>query len=114
MLLWTVYASIYTVTLFRTLSDKHLSHLISSGGSLVNLDPVIWDMKVRTNVITHKFYSTSWQSKVFCLMANVYRCMDVTCGILMARGMRSECGVAGELPHCLLYTLARALTSCLT
>ncbi len=45
-------------------SEKHVGHLIASRGSLVNLEPVIRDMKVRTNVITHQFYSTSWQSKV--------------------------------------------------
>ncbi len=85
-----VYASMRTVTLFRTLSDTHLSHLISSGGSLVNLEPVNRDMKVRINVITHEFNSTSRQSKAYCLIVNGYHCMDVSCGILMAREMRSE------------------------
>ncbi len=45
-------------------SGKHLGHTISSNGSLVNLDPVIKDMKITTSVIQHQFYSTSWQSKV--------------------------------------------------
>ncbi len=45
-------------------SGKHLGHNISFNGSLVNLEPVIKDMKVRTNVINHQFYSTSWQSEV--------------------------------------------------
>lgn len=45
-------------------SGKHLGHIISSRGSLVNFEPVIRDMKVRTNVIINQFCSTSWQSKV--------------------------------------------------
>ncbi len=45
-------------------SEKHLGHIISVRGSLSNIEPVIKDMKVRTNVITHQFYSTIWQSKV--------------------------------------------------
>ncbi len=45
-------------------SGKHLGHVISSYGSLVNLEPVTKDMKVRTNVVNHQFYSASWQSKV--------------------------------------------------
>ncbi len=40
-------------------SEKHLGHLISARGSLINIEPVIKDMKVRTNVITHQFYSTA-------------------------------------------------------
>ncbi len=41
-----------------------MGHIISARGSLINIEPVIKDMKVRTNVITHQFYSTAWQSKV--------------------------------------------------
>ncbi len=51
-------------TIQSTESEKHFDHLISSRGILVNLEPVIRDKKVRTNVITRQFYSTSWQSKV--------------------------------------------------
>ena len=41
-----------------------MGHIISASGSLINIEPVIKDMKVRTNVITHQFYSIAWQSKV--------------------------------------------------
>ncbi len=47
-----------------TIQNKHLGRLISSGAGLVNLELVVRNMKVRTDVITHQFYSTSWQSKV--------------------------------------------------
>ncbi len=45
-------------------SEKHIGHLISARGSLINIEPVIKDMKVRTNVITHQFYSSARESKV--------------------------------------------------
>ncbi len=45
-------------------SGKHLGYIISSRGSLVNFEPVIRDMKVRTNVIINLYRSTFWQSKV--------------------------------------------------
>ncbi len=45
-------------------SEKHLGHLISARGSLINIELVIKDKKVRTNVIIHQFYSAAWQSKV--------------------------------------------------
>ena len=45
-------------------SEKHLGHVLSSKGGLVDIDPAIKDIKVRTNVILHNFYATSWQSKV--------------------------------------------------
>ncbi len=45
-------------------SGKHLGHLISSRGSMVNLEPVTRDIKVRTNVLIYQLRSTSWQSKV--------------------------------------------------
>ncbi len=54
----------YGRTILNVKTEKHLGHLISSSGGLVNLEPVIKDMKVRTNVITHQFYSVSGQSKV--------------------------------------------------
>ena len=60
----TVCIKMYGRTIQNVKSEKHLGHLISSRGSLVNLEPVIRDMKVKTNVITHQFYNTSWQSKV--------------------------------------------------
>ncbi len=43
---------------------KILGHTVSSHGSLVNLEPVIKDVKVRTNVINNQICSASWQSKV--------------------------------------------------
>ncbi len=36
--------------------EKHMGHIISARGSSINTEPVIKDMKVRTNVITHQFY----------------------------------------------------------
>ena len=60
----TVCIKMYGRTIQNIKSEKRLGHLISSRGSLVNLEPVIRDMKVKTNVITHQFYNTSWQSKV--------------------------------------------------
>ncbi len=38
--------------------EKHLGHVLSSRGSLVNIDFVIKDMKVRTNIIINQLYST--------------------------------------------------------
>ncbi len=40
-------------------NEKHLGHIISTRGSLINIEPAIKDMKVRTNVITHQFYSVA-------------------------------------------------------
>ncbi len=60
----SVCIKMYGRTIHNVMSEKHLGHLISSGGSLVNLEAVMRDMKVRTNAIIHQFYSTSWQSKV--------------------------------------------------
>lgn len=55
----------YGRTIQNVKSEKQLGHLILSRGSLINLEPVIRDMKVKTNVITHQFYSTSWKSIVY-------------------------------------------------
>ncbi len=60
----SVCIKMYGRTIQNIKSEKHLGHLISSRGSLVNLEPVMRDMKVRTNAIIHQFYSTSWQFKV--------------------------------------------------
>ena len=45
-------------------NEKHLGHLLSSSGSLINIEPIINDMKIRTNVIINNFHSTSKSSKV--------------------------------------------------
>ena len=55
-------------------SGKHLGHLLSSSGRLVNIESITKDMKVRTNVITNQFYATSWQSKA--LLFNT-QCMSL-------------------------------------
>ncbi len=52
----------YGCTIQNTKSEKHLGHLIPYRENLVNLEPVIRELKMRTNVITQQFYSTSWQS----------------------------------------------------
>ncbi len=54
--------------------EKHLSHVIAARGSLINIEPGIKDMKVKTNVITHQFYSIAWQSKV---MVFISQCMSL-------------------------------------
>ncbi len=54
-----VYIKMYGRNIQNVRSEKHLGHLISARGSLINIEPVIKDMKVRTNVITHQFYSTA-------------------------------------------------------
>ncbi len=64
----------YGRTILNVKTEKYLGHLISSRGSLVNLEPVIKDMKVRTNVITHQFYLVSWQYKVLLLNS---QCMSL-------------------------------------
>ncbi len=85
--------SVYIKTYGRTIQSY--IYLISSRGCLVNLEPVIGDMKVRTNVITHQFYSTSWQSKV--LLFNG-QCMSLYgCQLWNLYDLIVECGVAGVL-----------------
>ena len=48
--------------------EKHLGHVLSSEychtSTLVNIDNVIRDMKVRTNAIINNFKPVSWKSKV--------------------------------------------------
>ncbi len=46
------------------LEEKYLGHVLSSRGSLVNIDSVIKDMKVRNNIIINQFHSTSLKSKI--------------------------------------------------
>ncbi len=63
-----MHQDVRTVAQCRTLRVKekknHFAHLTLSREILVNHEPVIRDMKVRTDVITHQFYSASRQSKV--------------------------------------------------
>ena len=45
-------------------SDKHLGHTFQSAHNIINLENVIKDIKVRTNVILNKFRPVAWQAKV--------------------------------------------------
>ncbi len=106
----SVCIKMYGRTIQNIKSEKHLGHLISSRGSLVNLEPVMRDMKVRTNAIIHQFTLPHGNLRCCCLIAIVRRCMVVSCGILISQELRSwvwrgECVAA----DCLLCTLARAL-----
>ena len=44
--------------------EKHLGHMLSNHGSIINIDPIIRDMKVRTNTIINQFHAISRQAKV--------------------------------------------------
>ena len=47
-------------------SEKHLGHLFTSNSNthLIDIDSIIRDIKVRTNIIVTNFRHISWQSKV--------------------------------------------------
>ena len=47
-------------------SEKHLGHLFTSNSNthLIDIDSIIRDIKVRTNIIVTNFRHVSWQSKV--------------------------------------------------
>ena len=45
-------------------SEKHLGHIFQSKPNLINIEPVIKDLRVRTNVIINQFKAISWQAKV--------------------------------------------------
>ena len=45
-------------------SEKHLGHTFQSAHNIINLENVIKDIKVRTNVILNKFRPVAWQAKV--------------------------------------------------
>ena len=45
-------------------SEKHLGHTFQTAHNIVNLENVIKDMRIRTNVIVNKFRPVSWQGKV--------------------------------------------------
>ena len=45
-------------------SEKHLGHIFNSTCNLIDIQPVIRDIKVRTNVILNQFRCLSWQARV--------------------------------------------------
>ena len=45
-------------------SEKHLGHIFQNSNTLINIDSIIKDIHVRTNVIVNKFKPISWKSKV--------------------------------------------------
>ena len=45
-------------------SEKHLGHVFQTGNTLINIDSIIKDVYVRTNIIINKFRPISWQAKV--------------------------------------------------
>ena len=45
-------------------SEKHLGHIFSSTNTLIDIQDVIRDIKVRTNVIINQFSCLSWQARV--------------------------------------------------
>ncbi len=65
------------------LEEKHLGHVLSSRGSLVNIDTVINDMKVRTDIILNQLYSIvhHLHQKYNCSIANVCLFTARNCGI---------------------------------
>ena len=45
-------------------SEKHLGHTFQTAHNIINLENVIKDIRIRTNVIVNKFRPVSWQAKV--------------------------------------------------
>ena len=45
-------------------SEKHLGHTIQTGNNILNIDNIIKDIRIRTNVIINKFRPIAWQAKV--------------------------------------------------
>ena len=45
-------------------SEKHLGHFFQAKQNIINIDSVIKDLKVRTNVIVNQFGNISWKAKV--------------------------------------------------
>ena len=45
-------------------TEKHLGHVFENTYDIINLDSIIRDIKVRSNIIVNKFRPTSWESKV--------------------------------------------------
>ena len=44
--------------------EKHLGHMLSNHGNIINIDSIIRDMKVRTNTIINQFHPVSRQSNI--------------------------------------------------
>ena len=44
--------------------EKHLGHEFQTSNAIINIDPIIKDLHVRTNIIVNKFRPISWQAKV--------------------------------------------------
>ena len=58
-------------------SEKHLGHLFQVTNPIINIDSIIKDINVRTNVIVNKFRPISWQAKVTLFMSqcsSLYGC----------------------------------------
>ena len=51
-------------TIKNVKSEKHLGHVFEATANIINIDSIIKDLKVRTNVIINQFRSISWQAKV--------------------------------------------------
>ena len=45
-------------------SEKHLGHTFQTNKNIINIDNIIKDMRIRTNVIINKFRPIAWQAKV--------------------------------------------------
>ena len=45
-------------------AEKHLGHVFQNKRNIINMDNIIKDIKVRTNVIINKFKPIAWQAKV--------------------------------------------------
>ena len=45
-------------------SEKHLGHTFQTDKNIINIDNIIKDIRIRTNVIINKFRPIAWQAKV--------------------------------------------------
>ena len=45
-------------------TEKHLGHIFENSYDIINIDSIIRDLKIRSNIIVNKFRPTSWDSKV--------------------------------------------------
>ena len=45
-------------------TEKHLGHIFENSHDIINIDSIIRDLKIRSNIIVNKFRPTSWESKV--------------------------------------------------
>ena len=51
-------------TIKNVKSEKHLGHVFENSYNIINIDSIIKDLKVRTNVILNNFRPISWEAKV--------------------------------------------------